>query len=74
MLIDVRQAAFGYGAKVVVKVESLRLNSARCIGIFGPNGAGKTTLLRGLTGLLAPLSGEVVRLPGGGAGEAVRIA
>lgn len=60
-LIDVRGAAFGYSARPIVCVDSLRLERGRCCGVFGPNGSGKTTLVRGLTGLLPPLAGSVDR-------------
>src|SRR4051812_24477389 len=61
MLVEVTNATFGYQKRPVVQVESLALRAGRCLGIFGPNGAGKTTLVRGVTGLLAPMSGTVVR-------------
>src|SRR5881394_869154 len=67
MLIDVESAAFGYEGRAVVRVEKLEVRAGRCLGIFGPNGSGKTTLVRGVTGLLAPLSGQVRR------NESVRI-
>jgi ABC-type Mn2+/Zn2+ transport system ATPase subunit len=59
MVVEVRNAVFGYGDQPVVRVEALRLESGRCLGVYGPNGSGKTTLLRGLTGLLRPLEGSV---------------
>ncbi len=61
MLIDVRDAVFGYGEREVVRVNALQLRAAQALGIFGPNGAGKTTLVRGLSGLLRPLRGSVER-------------
>ncbi len=61
MLIDVRDAVFGYGEREVVRVNALQLRAAQALGIFGPNGAGKTTLVRGLSGLLRPLRGSVQR-------------
>jgi ABC-type Mn2+/Zn2+ transport system ATPase subunit len=64
MHVEVRGAVFGYGAKAVVGVERLALAPGRCLGVFGPNGAGKTTLVRGVTGLIAPLSGVVDRRAG----------
>lgn len=38
---------------------SLRLHGGELVCLLGPNGAGKSTLLRTLTGLQAPLAGQV---------------
>jgi ABC-type Mn2+/Zn2+ transport system ATPase subunit len=61
MLIEIRHAIFGYESRPVVRADHLAIQPARCLGIFGPNGSGKTTLVRGLTGLLPPLAGRVLR-------------
>ena len=61
MLIEAPHAIFGYAKRAVVRVENLRLEDGRSLGLFGPNGSGKTTLVRGLMGLLAPMEGQVVR-------------
>ncbi len=61
MLITATDALFGYNRRAVVRVDRLSLRAGQCLGMFGPNGAGKTTLIRGLTGLLKPISGEVVQ-------------
>ncbi|HNE14074.1 MAG TPA: ATP-binding cassette domain-containing protein [Accumulibacter sp.] len=50
-----------YGATVVVRDFSCRVQRGDKIGIIGPNGAGKTTLLRLILGELAPDSGQVHR-------------
>jgi ABC-type Mn2+/Zn2+ transport system ATPase subunit len=63
MLVELKNAVFGYGMRPVVRVDDLRIDTGRCLGIFGPNGAGKTTLIRGMTGLLPPLAGTVVQHP-----------
>jgi ABC-type Mn2+/Zn2+ transport system ATPase subunit len=63
VLVEVRGATFGYGERPVVRVDELHLRAGRSLGIFGPNGAGKTTLVRGVTGLLPPMAGEVIRNP-----------
>jgi ABC-type Mn2+/Zn2+ transport system ATPase subunit len=61
MLIQITHAIFGYDNRPVVRVDGLAIRTARCLGIFGPNGSGKTTLIRGLTGLLPPIAGQVLR-------------
>ncbi|MFN4240500.1 MAG: ABC-F family ATP-binding cassette domain-containing protein [Erythrobacter cryptus] len=48
-----------FGARVVIKPFSLRIQNGDRIGIVGANGAGKTTLLKLLTGELEPDSGTV---------------
>src|SRR6266404_1008116 len=63
-LIEVRDAVFGYEGRAVVRVERLDLARGTCLGLFGPNGSGKTTLVRGITGLLAPMAGQVLHEPG----------
>jgi ABC-type Mn2+/Zn2+ transport system ATPase subunit len=61
ILLDLRDARFGYAGRAVVRVAALQLAAGRCLGIFGPNGSGKTTLVRGMTGLLPPLAGTMTR-------------
>jgi ABC-type Mn2+/Zn2+ transport system ATPase subunit len=61
LLVELRHAIFGYRDRAVVSADSVALREGRCLGIFGPNGSGKTTLVRGITGLLAPSQGQVVR-------------
>jgi ABC-type Mn2+/Zn2+ transport system ATPase subunit len=60
-LIEVKHATFGYENRPVVQIQGLALRAGQCLGMFGPNGSGKTTLVRGITGLLPPMKGEVVR-------------
>lgn len=61
MLIELKQAEFGYDSRPVVRVASIELRAGCSLGIFGANGAGKTTLVRGISGLLPPLRGRVTR-------------
>ena len=64
IFIKAEHIVFGYGARPVVKVERLHIQSGRCLGMFGPNGSGKTTLVRGLSGLIPPMDGALERIPG----------
>src|SRR4051812_46991183 len=63
MLIEVRDAAFGYDQRAVVRCDALVVAAGKSLGIFGPNGSGKTTLVRGIGGLLEPMQGSVTRAP-----------
>lgn len=49
----------GYGEHVVVRLVSLEVPAGQIIGLTGPSGSGKSTLARVMTGLLAPMQGEV---------------
>jgi ABC-type Mn2+/Zn2+ transport system ATPase subunit len=64
MLIELTDCTFGYARQPIVRADRLHVDAGRCLGIYGPNGSGKTTLVRGLTGLIRPLAGQVVRAPG----------
>jgi len=61
MLVELQDCLFGYRGRPVVQVNGLDLDAGRCLGVFGPNGSGKTTLVRGMTGLLPPIAGKVIR-------------
>jgi osmoprotectant transport system ATP-binding protein len=51
-----------YGPAAVVADLSLELAAGQTHCLLGPSGSGKSTLLRALTGLVAPLRGEVTVL------------
>jgi ABC-type Mn2+/Zn2+ transport system ATPase subunit len=63
VLVELKNAGFGYGRRTVVHADHLSVSAGACVGIYGPNGSGKTTLVRGITGLLPPLIGSVTRRP-----------
>jgi ABC-2 type transport system ATP-binding protein len=48
-----------YITKTAVSNFDLTINQGEFVGLIGPNGAGKTTLIKMLTGIIAPLSGEI---------------
>jgi ABC-type Mn2+/Zn2+ transport system ATPase subunit len=70
-LIDLHDAAFGYGRTVVLQKVYFGLAPGDFVGLVGPNGAGKTTLLRGLLGLVRPQHGERRTSPPDGAADMV---
>ncbi|PID59885.1 ABC transporter ATP-binding protein [candidate division KSB3 bacterium] len=61
VLLQTYDAVFGYANTPIIPATQIQIKKGECIGLVGSNGSGKTTLVRGLLGLLAPLSGQVVR-------------
>ena len=57
-IIQLRNLNIGY-TKSLVKDITAEIYSGDRIAIIGPSGIGKTTLLRTISGLIAPLSGEI---------------
>lgn len=60
-IVEVHDAAFGYGGRPIIFGVNLRIHAGDLLGIVGPNGSGKTTLFRGLLGLIRPMRGELSR-------------
>ena len=58
-MLDVRNLAFGFGARRVGANVSFALDKGETLAVLGGNGAGKTTLFRTLLGLLPALGGDV---------------
>lgn len=54
----------GYGARAILPAIDLSLRKGELWAVIGRNGTGKTTWFRTLLGLIAPVSGSVVRAPG----------
>ena len=52
----------GYGTVPVVRDLTLTVHRGEVVALLGPNGAGKTTTLLTVSGLLAPLGGEITFL------------
>jgi heme exporter protein A len=57
-MLDVRNLAFGFGARRVGTDVTFTLSKGETLAVLGGNGAGKTTLLRVLAGLLRPNGGS----------------
>ena len=59
-MLDLRNLTAGYPGLTVLEGVSLTLRPGRVLALLGPNGCGKSTLLRTVSGLLAPLAGEIL--------------
>ena len=62
-LLELRGVVVRAHGRVILEVESLRLEPAATLAVLGPNGSGKSTLLRVAAALIAPARGEI-RLDG----------
>ena len=58
-LLSVRELAFAYDERPVLRRISFDLQAGEFVGIVGPNGSGKSTLLDLVDGVLRPSAGEV---------------
>lgn len=59
----IRSGVFGYGdanTPPALQIDTLDIAAGEKVAILGRNGAGKSTLLQGLSGMIQPLSGEVL--------------
>ncbi|MDR2220227.1 MAG: ATP-binding cassette domain-containing protein [Methylobacillus sp.] len=56
-LLELRDAAAGYGEKTVIANINLSIRPGERIALLGRNGAGKSTLIKMLAGVLPPLHG-----------------
>lgn len=60
---EVRSAVFHYGtanAPPALTVNRMAITPGERIALLGRNGAGKSTLLQGLSGMMRPLSGDIL--------------
>ena len=60
-LISFENLTLGYERHPAVHHLTGEVREGALLAICGPNGAGKSTLLKGITGVLAPLGGHIVR-------------
>ena len=59
-LLEVKDLHVSYGAITAIKGIDLYVNKGEVVTILGANGAGKTTTLRTISGLIKPVSGEII--------------
>ena len=59
-MFELREINVGYGDVHVVFDVGMQIHEGEVISLVGSNGAGKTTIMKTISGLLRPLSGEIV--------------
>jgi len=59
-MLELRSLRAGYGVGEVLRGVDLVVRTGSLTALLGRNGAGKTTTLRVVSGMLAPLAGEVL--------------
>ncbi|MGM0595653.1 MAG: ABC transporter ATP-binding protein [Myxococcota bacterium] len=59
-MIKIKNCTGGYGTNILWKHLDLEINKGDLVAIAGANGTGKTTLLNYMSGLAAPLDGEII--------------
>jgi iron complex transport system ATP-binding protein len=60
VLLEIMGVTCGYGASLVLKDATLKIENGDLAGIVGPNGSGKSTLLRTMSRVLKPIHGQVL--------------
>lgn len=60
MTIEVSNVCVSFGGVVALNGVSARIEPGRIVAVIGPNGSGKSTLFNTITGMVAPLSGDVL--------------
>lgn len=58
-IISVKSLAVGYGKNIVLSDINFSLNAGSLSVLIGANGSGKSTLLRSISGISAPIRGEI---------------
>ncbi|MCS7102444.1 MAG: ABC transporter ATP-binding protein [Candidatus Korarchaeum sp.] len=59
-MLEVRNVSAAYGTALALRSVTLRVDRGEIVSLIGANGAGKTTTLRVISGILKPISGEVI--------------
>jgi branched-chain amino acid transport system ATP-binding protein len=59
-MLEVKDLKVAYGKILAVKKISFSVEQGQVVTLIGTNGAGKTTTLRTISGLIRPLSGEIL--------------
>jgi branched-chain amino acid transport system ATP-binding protein len=60
MLLNIKDLHVSYGKIKAIKGISLEVGAGEIVTLVGANGAGKTTMLKTISGILTPVSGEIL--------------
>lgn len=58
--LELKDVVLRYGAIEVIKGVSLTVAPGKIVALLGSNGAGKSTLLHAISGLIRPVSGDIL--------------
>ncbi|HLW16703.1 MAG TPA: ATP-binding cassette domain-containing protein, partial [Actinomycetota bacterium] len=59
-LLETRSLRTGYEGIPVVFGIDIEVNEGEVVALLGSNGAGKTTTLRAISGMIKPMSGDIL--------------
>lgn len=59
-MLEVRKLYVSYLGGPIIRDVSFKVEEGQMVSIIGSNGAGKSTILKTISGLLRPLSGEII--------------
>lgn len=59
-LVECRELRCGYHGRAVLTDVAFSASEGQVTALLGPNGSGKSTLIRALSGLVPPMSGEIL--------------
>jgi branched-chain amino acid transport system ATP-binding protein len=58
-MLEIENLTAGYGGVAVLRDVSMKLTAGEIVGLLGANNAGKTTLINALSGMVAPMAGQI---------------
>jgi branched-chain amino acid transport system ATP-binding protein len=58
-VLEIENLTVAYGGLTALSEVSLSIKQGQFVAIVGPNGAGKTTLFKTISGIVAPLAGNI---------------
>jgi branched-chain amino acid transport system ATP-binding protein len=59
-MFEIIKINVAYGDVQIIYDVSLRIEEGEVVSLVGSNGAGKTTIMRAISGLMKPLSGQII--------------